>query len=720
MVPPAVQWQPMSPILRCILAVALLGCGCLRDSKSSPDANAPDAFPMASFDFSGLDPLLLSTTAAPAGLEVATARANELLGGMSLDEKLCLVRGVSGAYVGNVTATAGLPALTLQDGPAGVARFGDVTAFPAPITLAASWDPDLVQRWGAAMAAEERGKGVMVQLGPMMNMVRAPAAGRNFESFGEDPFLAAALVAAEVAGIQSQKVVATAKHFIGNEQETNRDGGDSLIDERTLHEIYYAPFEAAVNAGVGAVMCSYNRIGGTYACENPATLGDLKSGMGFSGWVMSDWGATHSTVASANAGLDMEMPDDANFGSALAAAVAAGSVSQARVDDMVRRILVSLLRLGVLDDPPTGTPATVVTSAEHSTLAREAAAAGVTLLQNHDGALPLDATVKSIAVIGSAGGDAPYSLGGGSAYVNAGNVISPLAALQAQAESTMTIAYARGDGDDDDQEQAVGTASAADAAIVFAAVDSTEGGDRDSLALPAKTDALIAAVAAANRRTIVVLHAPGAVAMPWLDQVKAVLVAFYPGEENGNAIAPILLGADNPGGKLPVSFPRAAEDLPAVSKDQVVPYSEGLAIGYRALDAQKIEPLFPFGHGLSYTTFAFADFGVRAGAAPGSIALDFTVKNTGAHAGSEVAQLYVGFPASAGEPPWVLRGFKRIVLAASESKNATIEISIRELGCWNPDAHRRYVPSGTYYFAVGSSSRDLPLQARVQIQGLGP
>jgi beta-glucosidase len=710
----------MSPILRCILALALLGCGCSRDSKSSPDANPQDTFPMACFDFSNLDAGLLSATIVPAGLDVATVRANQLLAGMSLDEKLRLVRGVPGAYVGNVSATGDSPALTLQDGPAGVARLGDVTAFPAPITLAASWDPDLVRRWGAAMAAEERGKGAMVQLGPMMNLVRAPAAGRNFESFGEDPFLTAVLVAAEVTGIQSEKVVATAKHFIGNEQETDRDSGDSRIDERTLHEIYYAPFEAAVNAGVGAVMCSYNRIGGTYACENPVTLGDLKSGMGFTGWVMSDWGATHSTVASANAGLDMEMPDDANFGSALAAAVATGSVSQARIDDMVRRILVSLLRLGVLDDPPTGTPATVVTSAEHSALAREAAAAGITLLQNRDGALPLDAAVKSIAVIGSAGGDAPYSIGGGSAYVNAREVISPLAGLQAQAGSTMTIAYAAGDGDGGNQEQAAGVASGADAAIVFAAVDSTEGGDRDSLALPATTDALIAAVAAANRRTIVVLHAPGAVAMPWLDQVKAVLVAFYPGEENGNAIAPILLGTANPGGKLPVSFPRAAKDLPAVSKDKVVPYGEGLAIGYRGLDAQGIEPLYPFGHGLSYTTFAFADLGVRAGAAPGSIALDFTVKNTGTRAGSEVAQLYVGFPASAGEPPWVLRGFKRIALAAGESTNATIEISLRELGCWNPDAHRRYVPSGTYHFGIGSSSRDLPLQAWVQIQGLGP
>jgi beta-glucosidase len=708
----------MSSRLRALLVIAALASACRRDGRPSSDGGV--TAPVAWFDFSSLNVQLLRATTVPAGLEAAARRAGELRDQMGLDEKLRLVHGIEGAFVGNVAAVAGLPALTLQDGPAGVARLHDVTAFPAPITLAASWDRDLVQRWGAAMAAEERGKGAMVQLGPMMNLVRSPAAGRNFESFGEEPFLSAALVAADVTGIQSQKIVATAKHFVGNEQETNRDGGDSQIDERTLHEIYYAPFAAAVEAGVGAVMCSYNRLGGTYACENPAALADLKSGMGFAGWVMSDWGATHSTIASANAGLDMEMPYDTYFGSALASAVAAGSVAQARVDDMVGRILTSLVRLGVLDEPPTGVPSSVVTSDEHSALAREAAAAGITLLTNRDGALPLDATVRSVAVIGSAGGDAPYFAGGGSAYVEPRSVVSPLAALQAQAGSTMSIRYARGDGDGGDPAQAVAAAAAADAAIVFAAVDSSEGADRGSLGLRADTDALIAAVATANRRTVVVLHVPGAVLMPWLDQVKAVLVAFYPGEENGNALAPILLGAASPGGKLPVTFPRAATDLPGVAPEAAVPYREGLAVGYRALDAQEIEPLFPFGHGLSYTTFALADLAIRAGATPGAIAVDFTVTNTGTRAGSEVAQLYLGFPPAAGEPPWVLRGFERITLAPGESRNATIELLPRQLGCWDSGAHGPYVPSGIYRIAVGRSSRDLPLRASVQVQGFGP
>ena len=673
---------------------------------------------MAILDFSALDAGILNAPGSPAGNSAAAGRVTELLGMLSQDDKIQLVHGIDGTYVGNVASVAGLPALTLQDGPAGVARFSDVTAFPAPITLAASWDRDLVGRWGAAMAAEERGKGVMIQLGPMMNLVRSPAAGRNFESFGEDPFLSAELSAADVVGMQSQKVVATAKHFVGNEQETNRMGVDSQIDERALHEIYYAPFEAAVNAGVGAVMCSYNRLNGSYACENSASLADLKVGMGFMGFVMSDWGATHSTVEAANRGLDMEMPSGDFFGAPLASAISAGSVAQARLDDMVTRILGALVRVGVLDDPPSGSPSSVVTSHEHDALAKEAASTGITLLRNNGTALPLNANVKSIAVLGSAGGDSPLSVGGGSAQVNTRFVLSPFSAIQAQAPSSVNVTYARGDGGD--QDQAVAAAAAADAAIVFAAVGTAEGYDRDSLALASDVDALITAVAAVNPRTIVVLHVPGAVLMPWLDRVSAVLVAWYPGEQNGSAIAPILFGTANPSGKLPVTFPRSASDLPQVSNESVVPYSEGLAIGYRALDARGIAPLFPFGHGLSYTTFAYSDLKLHTAAAPGSIEVELTLSNTGALAGTEVAQLYLGFPASAGEPPRVLRGFERVSLAPGESRQVTITLGPQELSCWNPAAHARFVPSGTFTIAVGGSSRDLPLQTSVQVVGFGP
>ena len=668
------------------------------------------------FDFSGLDVGILNAPVLPAGLDAATSRAAKLLKTLSLDQKGQLVHGVIGPYVGNVAGVAGLPALTLQDGPAGVARFTGVTAFPAPITLAATWDRDLVRRWGAAMGAQMRGKGVMIQLAPMMNLARSPAAGRNFEGFGEDPFLSAELAAADVVGIQSQRVVATAKHYVGNEQETNRDSGDSQIDERTLHEVYYAPFEAAVNAGVGAVMGSYNRLNGRYACENPTSLADLKVGMGFTGWVMTDWGASTSTVGGANAGLDMVMPDDRYFGSELVSAVSAGTVSQARLDDMVSRILSTLLRVGVFDDPPSGAPSSDVASS--SALAKEAAMAGITLLKNAGAALPLDATIKSIAVIGVAGGNAPASGGGGSAEVTASEVVSPFSAIQAQASKSVTVTYSP--GTPATQDQAVAAAAAADAAIVFQNVASTEGYDRTSLALASNGDALIAAVAAVNPRTIVVLNVPGAVLMPWLDLVSAVLVDWYPGEQNGNAIAPILFGTANPMGKLPVTFPRNATDLPQVSEGSEVPYSEGLAIGYRGLDARGIEPLFPFGQGLSYTTFKYSDLHVRAGAAPGSLAVEFTLQNAGSLDGSEVAQLYLSFPAAAGEPPLLLRGFERVSLPTGGTRMVTIELGPRHLSCWNVAAHARYVPSGTYGIAVGGASRDLPLQTSVQIVGFGP
>jgi beta-glucosidase len=419
--------------------------------------------------------------------------------------------------------------------------------------------------------------------------------------------------------------------------------------------------------------------------------------MGFVGFVMSDWGATHSTVEAANRGLDMEMPAGDFFGSPLGAAISAGSLSQARLDDMVTRILGSLVRVGVLDDPPSGTPSSIVTSAEHDALAREAATAGITLLQNHGAALPLDANVKSIAVIGSAGGDNPFSVGGGSAQVNTRFVISPFSAIQAQAPTSASVSYVRGD-DGGSQDEGVAVAAAVDAAIVFASVGSSEGYNRDSLSLSSDVDALIAAVAA----------------------VSAVLVAWYPGEQNGNAIAPILFGTANPSGKLPVTFPRSAGDLPPVSTALAVPYGEGLAIGYRALDAQGIAPLFAFGHGLSYTTFAYSNLGLRAAAAPGSIEVAFTLRNTGSRAGTEVAQLYLGFPDAAGEPPRLLRGFERVSLAPGDSSRVTITLGPQALSCWNPTAHARYVPSGTYTVAVGGSSRDLPLQTSVQVLGFGP
>ncbi|HTA92999.1 MAG TPA: glycoside hydrolase family 3 C-terminal domain-containing protein [Polyangiaceae bacterium] len=638
----------------------------------------------------------------------ARARALALMRGLSQSEKLTLVQGWSGAYVGNGKAVSGVPALTLQDGPAGVARFSDVTAFPAPIAFAASWDRDLAQSFGEAMGAEQRGKGVMIQLGPMMNLARVPAAGRNFEGFGEDPYLAAELAARDVLGIQSQKVVATAKHYVGNEQETNRVGGDSQIDERTLEELYDAPFSASVEAGVGAVMCSYNRVNGVYACEDSDTLGALKNGLGFAGFVMSDWGATHSTAASANAGLDLEMPLGANFGQ-LGSAIDGGAVPQARLDDMVTRILTSLVRVGVLDDPPSGTPASVVTSSAHADLARRAATESIVLLKNDSQLLPLD-TAQSVLVIGEAGNTNPSAVGAGSAFVNPPYVVSPLSAIQARAG--VDVRY-----DDGTTDSVTAAAATADVALIFVTVPSGEGADRASLSCG--LDSLISTIAAINPNTIVVLNSPGAVLMPWLAQVRGVLVAWYPGQENGNAIASVLYGDENPSGKLPVTFPARENDLPTPNPSPTVPYDEKLKIGYRALDAAGTAPLFAFGHGLSYTTFAYSDLKLDAGSSPGSLSVSFALTNTGSRAGTEVAELYLSFPVDAGEPPQVLRGFERLTLAPGATQTGAIELGPRALSCWSAASHARYVPSGRFGVTIGGSSRTPALTASFDVLGTG-
>jgi beta-glucosidase len=664
--------------------------------------------PLSTLDLSGLDTSVLGYPPVP-GVEEARARAADIVLGMTFDEQLALVHGGYGDYVGNLAAAGPLPALGLDDGPAGVARFSGVTAFPAPITLAATWDRALVRRWGSAMGAEQRGKGVAVQLGPMMNMTRAPLAGRNFESFGEDPYLASELAAEDVRGIQENGVVATAKHFVGNEQETNRETESSVIDERTLHEVYYAPFEASVAAGVGAVMCSYNRLNGTYACENPRALADLRNTLGFSGWVMSDWNATHSGAIAAAAGLDQEMPTGSYFGSSVFAS------EPELLEAMATRIVTSLVRVGVVDDPPPLGSDTSVITAKHGAVALEGATSGITLLKNENGALPIEKGAIAIAVFGTAGGLAPLSGGGGSAEVMAPYIVSPSAAI-ADASGGATVSYSPGESD---PATAATAAADSDVAIVVLSVASSEFTDRPSLSLTTAQNALVEAIAAANPRTIVVLDTPGAVLMPWLDSVAGVLAAWYPGQENGKALASVLFGDTNPSGKLPVTFPADATTLPVPGTSSTVTYSEGLAIGHRYFDANELDPLFEFGFGLSYTTFAYDKLVLATGAEPGSVDVAFELQNTGDVSGTEVAQLYLTFPEAAGEPPRVLRGFERVTLAAGAKRTVHIELPARAFGCWNPMAHARFAPSGAYSVAVGSSSRKLPLHATLDVLGLG-
>jgi beta-glucosidase len=653
-------------------------------------------------DLSGLEPGVLGYPPAE-GVDAARARALSIVAGLSLDQKLALLSGSYGGVVGFITAVGPLPALSMDDGPGGVARLTGVTAFPDPITLAATWDRDLVESWGAAMGAEERGKGVAVQLAPMMNLSRTPQGGRNFEGFGEDPYLSSELAARDVGGIQSNGIVATAKHFVGNEQETDRMGGNSLIDERTLHEIYYPPFEASVSAGVGAVMCSYNQVNGVDACDNPTTLGDLKQSIGFSGWVMTDWDAAHGPDA-AEHGLDMEMPYTSYF-----TASGLADVPSRVIDDMATRIVTSLVRLGVVDQPPTGTIDATVTSPEHSLLARKAATEGIVLLENRGAALPFGADVKSILVLG-AEASATVTTGGGSAAVNGSSVTSPLAGITARAPAGTSVTY-------EPDLVAASDAANADAVVVVVGVFSSEGVDRDGLAFTDAENALIATAAAANPRTIVVLDVPGAVLLPWIDQVSGLLIGWYPGEENGNALAAVLFGDESPSGKLPVTFPADANILPVPSSASVA-YSEGLDVGYRRLDALGVEPLFEFGFGLSYTSFSYDALELASDDSDGSVDVSFSLANTGERAGAEVSQVYLTFPSSAGEPPRVLRGFTRTELDAGESRRVHIALPARAFACWDSVAHARYAPSGNYVVSVGSSSRELPLVASLEVIGL--
>ena len=379
-------------------------------------------------------------------------RATLLLAAMTSAEKFSMVYG-SGAssYVGHVPAITrlGIPELNLEDGPAGVGDgMTQVTAFPSPLTAAFTWDTNLMQQYGAATGGEERGKGANVHLSPMMNINRIPNAGRNFEGFGEDPYLTGSMAAADIKGIQSQGIIATAKHYIDNDQEYQRDSESSNIDDRTQHEIYLPPFKSSVQAGVGSVMCSYNKINTVYACENGTTQNNwLKNEIGFPGFIMSDWGATHSTNASALGGLDMQMPDGGFFGTPLQTAVSAGQVPQSRVDDMVKRILTSMFQVGLFDRAPDGSPSANVQTAAHTQLAKDITTQGTVLLKNSNNVLPLNtATVHSIAVIGSTASTNPIVVGGGSGGVNVPYTITPLQGITSRAGSGITVTYAQGDG----------------------------------------------------------------------------------------------------------------------------------------------------------------------------------------------------------------------------------------------------------------------------------
>eukprot|EP00026_Physarum_polycephalum_P003732 Phypoly_transcript_03746.p1 GENE.Phypoly_transcript_03746~~Phypoly_transcript_03746.p1 ORF type:complete len:751 (+),score=112.06 Phypoly_transcript_03746:59-2311(+) len=704
----------------------------------------------------------------------AIEQATQLITNLTIEQKVSLATGVgwaNGVCVGNTPAIPSInfPGLCLQDSPTGV-RFTDfASAFPAAINVAATWDRNLTFQRAAAMGAEYRGKGVNVALAPMMNMGRVAAGGRNWEGFGADPYLTGEGAIQSVWGIQSQGVIATAKHYIGNEQEHYRTTETSDIDDRTIHEIYAYPFLQSVLAGVGSVMCSYNQVNGTYACQNNRTLNQiLKGEFGFLGFVQSDWSATMSGVPSVLGGLDMTMPGDITFGSGtsyfgdnLVKAVQNGSVSEERLDDMAVRILTPWILLGQNQDFPEpnlnsfnpAKSAHVHVGGDHYQLIREIGAASIILLKNTNNQLPFTENIGgpgtyTYALIGSDAGsaalgpngcadhgcvDGTLAQGWGSGTTNFPYLITPLEAIQGRAsENAQTVTFLL---DDWNLQQAMEVASSADVAIVFTVADSGEGyitvdgnmGDRNNLSCWNNGDALIQAVASVNSHTIVVLHVTGPVLMPWADNpnVTAILLAGFPGQESGNSLVNVMFGDVNPSAKLVYTIANQASDYPAQvlynssEPHPAIPYSEGLYIDYRWFDAKNIAPTFEFGFGLSYTTFSYSDLQIQAtkdqtnALSESDLVLykiQASITNTGDVAGYEVPQLYIVFPPAAEEPPKVLRGFDRILLQPNQTLPVDFYLTELSLSIWNVTLQDWTVPSGQYGVLVGASSQNILLK----------
>ncbi len=652
-------------------------------------------------------------------------RVSDLLAQMSLTQKVAMMTGAGGSYVGNIPAISSLcvPAMNLEDGPAGVGDgMSNVTQLPAPVDVAATWDASAEQEYGHVIGAEQAAKGSTVDLGPTINIVRDPRWGRAFESIGEDPYLAGQMGAADIRGVQSAGVMAQVKHYAVYNQETNRNtpSDNAIVSTQAEQEIYLPAFQAAVQQGAASsVMCSYSTINGTAACQNPYTLSTvLRQQFGYTGFVTSDWGATHSTADSANAGLDMDMPgNDGYYGTTLQNAVNSESVSQATINSAVSDILTQMFAFGEFDRAPSGSTSAVATNTTDQTDAMQLAEEGTVLLKNSGSVLPLTSSDTSIAVIGEDASTSPQTDGGGSAGVNSSGTVTPLQGIQAAAPSGTTVTYNNGLSD----SSAASAAAAASVAIVFANLSESEGSDLTSIDLGTTQDNLITSVAAANPNTVVVLNTGSAVTMPWLSSVRGVLEAWYPGQEDGTAIANVLFGNYDPSGHLTVTFPTSLSQVPASTTAQwpgtggTVQYSEGIDVGYRWYDGEGLTPLFPFGYGLSYTTFSFSNLHVGSLAAGGAATVTATVTNTGSRSGADVAQLYVTDPSASGQPPLQLEGFQRVSLAAGASTTVTFSLTQQNLQYWNSSSNAWATSTGNYSISVGDSSASLPLTGTLSV-----
>jgi beta-glucosidase len=745
---------------------------------------------LASYLFCAIAVLALTSTACVAVAQNADRpwmnptlspeeRADLVLKQMTLDEKLALLHGNGMAnnpqwtmpltpftnggagYVEGVKRL-GIPPLVISDAAYGVRSSGEngrySTAMPSNLGAASAWDPESACAYGEVIGSELRAQGFNVTLGGGTNLTREPRNGRTFEYAGEDPLLAGTTVGNMMKCEQAQHVVGDLKHYVMNDQETGRFFVNAVIAKRAMQESDLLAFHIALSiASPAAVMCSYNRINGDFGCENAYTLQDvLKNDWGFKGYVMSDWGGTHSTEKASAAGMDQEQPMADYFGPKLRAAVDAGKVPLSEIDDHARRILYAEFLSGVVDDPP---QKSVVNVEKGFEVAQRVEEKSIVLLKNSAAALPINPSkVHSIAIIGGHA-DVGMISGGGSAQVDppGGNAImppgkgatqwqdhiwfptSPLKALRAKLPGTK-IDFDAGT----DAQSAARLAKGADLAIVFAYQWESEDMDLPSLSLPDNQDALIDQVTAANPHTIVVLETGTAVTMPWIDKVAGVVEAWYAGSSGHTALANVLVGDVNPTGKLPMTFPKSEADLPHPDRPQIpansqaqagdvadsgaptsaasahsgyeVHYDEGPQVGYKWYEAQKKLPLFAFGYGLSYTTYAYSGLSVDSDAK----SVRFTVKNTGKRAGTEIAEVYATLPKGSEEPFKRLVGWKRVTLAPGESQAVTVAVDTRVLQTFvnGFDNAKDFwsLAQGKYEILVGPSSDNTPLTGSFQVR----
>jgi beta-glucosidase len=688
-------------------------------------------------------------------------RAEAVMKELTLDEKIQLVHGIgwgplkagspippdNNGGAGEVLGIErlGIPSLQQADSAVGVRMAAPqsryATLLPSVLAAASSWDPEAAHLYGDVIGRELRAQGFNQSIGGGINLARDPRNGRLFEYAGEDPLLAGVTVGHVIRGVQDNQILGDIKHFAFNDQETGRTVVDARIRAKAARESDLLAFELGIRIGQpSSVMCSYNKVNGDWACENDWLLNHvLKGAWHFPGFVVSDWDGTHSTEKAAMAGLDMQMPGDEYFGAALKEAVTSGRVPLQRLDDMVHRVLRSMFSAGVIDHPPT--PRSVVDPFRGRDDAQHIAEESIVLLKN-DGTLPLNAAaLRSIAVIG-AHADVGVLSGGGSAQVDApgGNAISPATPTrwgEAVYFPSSPLRYIREHASGarvqfdagTDAAAAVSLAKSADIAIVFADQYMSESGDAPSLSLPGGQNELISAVAAANPRTIVVLITGNPVTMPWIDHVAGVIEAWYPGIAGGQAIANLIYGSVVPSGKLPITFAKSASDLPherifgvtasnadgdsqgfwAADNQQrqslVADCTEGVRFGYKWFDSEGKQPLFPFGYGLSYTKFKYTNLRVE----PATKTATFTLQNTGARSGTEIAQVYVELPKASGEHFRRLAGWQRVEVPAGRQKVVTVTLEPLAMATFDVKKDAWAWASGSYTVFVGGSSRDLPL-----------